>query len=155
MECGGPNVFCPPGSTQPYSVGSGYYAINATRLSSPNSTFSDRTPCLVGYECLGNDFIRACSPGFYTDQPKSSMCLPCGTGFYNNASASSSCFPCDYGKASTLPGSSFCDDCDIGSYALNGSSSCKPCLCLLPLCIHFPCSLLARIGLVNAVLIFV
>jgi hypothetical protein len=70
-ECGGPNVFCPKGSTKPSLIHEGFYGSYAgpnagskSLFDKENRTYSVAIPCEPSYYCTGG-IKYPCPPGTY------------------------------------------------------------------------------------------
>lgn len=115
QECGGVNVFCPPGSVVPTPVSSGYYTIGAISApllptSDDESTRTSQQQCEPGYWCSGG--VRSeCPAGYFGGDVGmvSPTCSgPCTAGYIcTSASPSSTQHPCGLNSSVYCPEGSF------------------------------------------------
>lgn len=154
LLCGGAEVFCPPGSSFPRTVRSGYYSIGGFN----SSTRHNETICEPEFYCLGGERF-VCDEGTFSLSEGSVRCLLPGDGNYvaygDSGLEVKSCEPgswCSQGIMRECPlgfysegGATFCNSADPGSFvpspgfriqlecwegfysATRGSYECDPC----------------------------
>lgn len=97
--CGGPRVYCPPGTAVPLPVDRGYY----TDPAEPPAHRTRQLLCPRGSYCPGNGLAHACPPGTFGGDPGAATPAcggPCAPGFYCPAgSTSARQVPCGAGGA--------------------------------------------------------
>lgn len=80
-------------------------------------------PCAAGKSSVSGFPCQDCSPGFYTDQPGSTLCIPC-----DGISSASTCSACSAGRFGTpIPSSAACKLCPAGYWSPSDSQECFEC----------------------------
>ena len=91
------------------------------------------TTCPVGSFCPGDDSIRSCGQGTFSNTTGASICTICPAGYFNNVQGSNSSAACRSCPAGTYsaPSLAVCFVCPIGTFNPNNGSSdpsaCSPC----------------------------
>ena len=63
FKCGGPSLFCPPGSASPQQVYEGYYSVDNV----DNEVRTHERRCEPGFFCDGNGTKALCRKGYFGD----------------------------------------------------------------------------------------
>lgn len=123
-ECGGVNVYCPEGSTEPIPVDEGYYTVGVTPEQRTHQLI-----CEVGFFCRGGVKIE-CPPGVYGDSlglTTKTCTAPCPVGYYcPRQSHNGTHHRCPAGRYGSVTGlyNRVCENfCAAGYYCPEGSTS--------------------------------
>lgn len=123
-ECGGINVYCPPGSVAPVPVSKGYYTVGPSPLQRTHELI-----CEAGFYCKEGEKVQ-CPDGVYGESLglSSEVCTaPCPIGYYcPRNSHNGTHHRCPAGRYGSVTGLSnrVCENqCDAGHFCPEGSQS--------------------------------
>ena len=118
-------TYCPSGIAQPFIIPPGYVGVKNGVISATSAT--DLQECESGEECEDGE-KRNCTPGKFSPERRSAVCLDCLVGQYGNGIRQEKCILCASGKAAPRAGMRVCDSCPAGFYASElGATACKQC----------------------------
>ena len=122
-----PCQFVEPGYYQPDSG-------KSTQLPCPAGTKSAGHGATVCEDCEAGTYsfaaasaCKACPPGTFSDEPKTTACSACGPGKFSVGEGNHDCNQCEPGKYQDLPQQTTCVSCKAGRYAATpGAITCAP-----------------------------
>ena len=119
--CGAVGLYCPSESDLPKVAQPGEITIGGS-----DATRTAVEPCPKGSQCAGG-VATVCSPGFFSNETGSTLCLPCEPGRFNTARNSTTCSPCSNGTFSLGEAATRCGTCGYGSFYNPGTQACALC----------------------------